>query len=297
MTWKCPACRNKYWQDRKCTTCGWIWNPQNFEPNGQTGAPLGAEALTEFQDTEMAIPKAKPSRPVGATLDWALARQARARKKKPGSRGGAIDGSAAKDGRSKSRDGSGGQASGRGQTASSPRYFDLCRCRSTDTSVASSAPATDPQCDHPRSAHEDDQSANEHEGNATGSPLRTSANHANDADSHSGIGTFSRAASHAGSRTARCNAAGRDHCSRTKPAECKHTSGAASTTHKRRVARRTGERPWRTVDGDRRGAPKQIRPGGERQIGSLLKKGKTLLKGERQTQMRGEHRRQNENPE
>ena len=100
-----------------------------------------------------------------------------------------------------------------------------------------------PQRGHPRSAHEDDRSANEHEGTATGSAPRTRANHANDADSHSGIGTFSRAASHAGSRTARSNAAGRDHCSRAKSAECRYTSGKVSTSRKRRVARRTGDRP------------------------------------------------------
>ena len=34
-TWKCPACRNKYWQDRRCTTCGWLWTPQGLEPAGQ----------------------------------------------------------------------------------------------------------------------------------------------------------------------------------------------------------------------------------------------------------------------
>ena len=60
-----------------------------------------------------------------ATLDSALA-------------GGAIDGGAAKDGRSKSRDGSGGQASGRGLTTSSPRHFKRCE------SSPSNGPSTRP---------------------------------------------------------------------------------------------------------------------------------------------------------
>ena len=80
MTVKCPSCRNRYWHDRKCTACGWIWNPQGLEPTGQTGAPLGIEALTGVQDTEMVVPKAKPPKQVGATLDSALARQVRAKK-------------------------------------------------------------------------------------------------------------------------------------------------------------------------------------------------------------------------
>ena len=80
VTWKCLSCRNRYWQDRRCTACGWIWNPQGLEPSGQTGAPPGFEAPTEVQDTEMAIPKGRPPKPVSATLDSALARQARAKK-------------------------------------------------------------------------------------------------------------------------------------------------------------------------------------------------------------------------
>ena len=75
-----PSRRNRYWQNRKCTACGWIWNPQVLEQTGQVGAPPGIEAPTEVQDTEMVAPKAKPPKPVGATLDSALARQTRAKK-------------------------------------------------------------------------------------------------------------------------------------------------------------------------------------------------------------------------
>ena len=57
-----------------------IRNPQGLEPTGQVGAPPGIEAPTEVQDTEMVAPKAKPPKPVGATLDLALARQARVKK-------------------------------------------------------------------------------------------------------------------------------------------------------------------------------------------------------------------------
>ena len=279
VTWKCPARRNKYWQDRKCTTCGWIWDPQGIEPRR-------AEAPTEVRDTEK----------VGRSHIGLGPGTTKQSKETPGSRGGTVDGGAAIDGRSKNRDDNGGQASERGPTACSPRHFDLCRCRSTDTSTASPAPATDPRRGHPRSAHEDDRCANEHTSSATGSAPRTSANYANGADSHSGIGTFPRAASHAGNRTSRSNAAGRGYCSRKKPAKCRHTSGKTLIFHKRRGTRRTGERPWRTVDGDQRRAPEQIHPGSEQQICSLLKKGQTLLKRDRETQMRGELRRQNEIP-
>ena len=82
--------------------------------------------------------------------------------------GGTVDGNAAKDGRSESRDGIGGQISGRGQTIGSPRHLDLCRRRSTGTSVAATAPATDPRYDRPRNFSENDRRADEHEGNATG---------------------------------------------------------------------------------------------------------------------------------
>ena len=80
VTWKCPVCRNKHWQDRRCTTCGWLWTLQGFEPVGQPGALPEIEAPTEILDAEIAIPKARLARPVGATLDSALARQDRAKK-------------------------------------------------------------------------------------------------------------------------------------------------------------------------------------------------------------------------
>ena len=76
-----------------------------------------------------------------------------------------------------------------------------------------------------------------------------------------------------------------------KPARLEDAPGRTQASHsRRRVAGRTGERPWREVDGDRRGAPEQIRPGGQGQICPLLKPGKVRLDGGRRTPMRGEHR-------
>ena len=88
------------WQDRKCTTCGWIWNPQILEhyrnPAHRNGNPK-SQAATAVR---------------GRT--------------------------------------------GRDLTACSPRHFDICRCRSTDTSIARPAPAPDPRRGHPRNTYEDD---------------------------------------------------------------------------------------------------------------------------------------------
>ena len=54
--------------------------PPRARIHGTNRGTWRSEAPTEIRDTEMAIPKAKPPRPVGATLDSALARQARAKK-------------------------------------------------------------------------------------------------------------------------------------------------------------------------------------------------------------------------
>ena len=136
VTWKCSACCIKYWQDRRCTTCGWLWTPQGLEPVGQPGAPPGIEARTEILDAEIAIPKARLARPVGAILDSALARQARAKKNL------ALvevqsDSSTTKDGRGEDRDGSGGQVSQRGPTACRAGHIDIRRRRSAGLSKVS----------------------------------------------------------------------------------------------------------------------------------------------------------------
>ena len=60
----------------KTSSAGWVWTPQGLEPVGQHGGPQGIE----IQYTETTVLKARPTRPVGATLDSALARQARAKK-------------------------------------------------------------------------------------------------------------------------------------------------------------------------------------------------------------------------
>ena len=160
VAWKCPSCRNKilarshmhyvwmylepsrprtYWTDR----CSPRFRITDRISGYRNGNPKGQAVAACWSDFGLGP---------GATSQS---------EEKPGSRGGAVDGGAAKDERSKSKDGSGEQIGGRGQTAGSPRHLDLCRRRSSGTSVTSSAPATGPQCGHQRSANEDDRRANE----------------------------------------------------------------------------------------------------------------------------------------
>ena len=80
------------------------------------------------------------------------------------------------------------------------------------------------------------------------------------------------------------------HCSWTKPARLEDAPGRTQAPYSGGTARRTGERPWRGVVGDRRGAPEQIRPSCQRQVCPLLKRGIEKLGRGRRTQVRGELR-------
>ena len=143
------------WHDRKFTTCGWILNPQGLEPTRQICPPQRVEAPTETQDADVAIPNARPARPIGATLDSPLARQTRA-KKNLALVEVQLTAAQQKMEEAKSRKGSGGQAGGRSQTTLSARHLDLCRRRDTGASSATSTPATHTPHRYSRSSNEND---------------------------------------------------------------------------------------------------------------------------------------------
>ena len=105
-----------------------------------------------------------------------------------------------------------------------------------------------------------------------------------------GTEPFPRTAGHAGSCAARSHATSGEHCSWTEPARLEDASGRAQALYGGGAARRTGERPWREVVGDRRGGPEQIRPSRQRQTCPLFERGIEKLDGGCRTQVRGELR-------
>ena len=176
----------------------------------------------------------------------------------------------AEDGRSESRDGAGGQSSERGQAAGGSGHCDLRRCRGSGASDAHAALATKPRSGGTRGSGENDRCAYEREGNAAGAAASANPNNTDDADGHAGNGAFPReeAVLREAMRQAENTAVGQSpHGSRA--------SGGTQASHSGRAAGRTGERPWREVDGDRRRAPEQIRPSCQRQICLLLKTGES----------------------
>ena len=91
--WQCDMCDGRNWQGWNCANCGWEW--KNAGHTRDTPQILPAQKVAEDQDTEMlkcnpcltetmrtealTIPTPKAT-PIGARLDSALARQARARR-------------------------------------------------------------------------------------------------------------------------------------------------------------------------------------------------------------------------
>ena len=65
VTWKCPSCRNRNWQNRKCTACGWIWNPQGLEPTGHLPktAAVAVEAVRGGQRGNLVVRGARHENP------------------------------------------------------------------------------------------------------------------------------------------------------------------------------------------------------------------------------------------
>ena len=183
------------------------------------------EAPTEVQDTEMVAPKAKPPKPVGATLDSALARQARA-KKNLALVEVQLTSMQQKMEEARAEMALADKAVNEAQTAGCPGHRDLRR--GSGTGVAAAAPATSLRPGGTRSVGENDGCANEHEGNATSAAAGANADNTDDADSHSGIGAFPKVTGHAGSSAARSYAT--EHCSWTKPARFKNTPRDWRTT-------------------------------------------------------------------
>ena len=65
VTSKCPSCRNRNWQNRKCTACRWIWNPQGLEPTGHLPktAAVAVEAVRGEQGGNLVVRGARHENP------------------------------------------------------------------------------------------------------------------------------------------------------------------------------------------------------------------------------------------
>ena len=247
-----------------------------LEPTGQTGAPPGIEAPTEVQDTEMAIASATPPKPVGATMDSALARQAWAKKNL------ALVEVQLTAMQQKMEE-------ARAEMALADKAVNEARqlaVRDTvifaDVELLVQALRLQPQ------QQAFDLAAREALGRMTDALTSMRAMQQVQQQEPTPITPMTPTVTQ-GSEPFQELQVTQEAVLREAMRQAENTAVGQSPQGSR-TPLRTGERPWREVDGDRRGAPEQIRPGGQRQICLLLKWRNGKLDGWRRAQVRGEHR-------